>query len=144
MERCRLARDPLAILWRLRDAAVTEASAALASARESTRQLSERLDSHNAQTRQEQTQAQSMDGAAFSAWLPQARKRATSLQNQLSSEEARSHRLLQALTERRTEAEAVAKALERQRKVAGTLAARHEQQAMDEAAGNNYRVNIRR
>lgn len=136
-----MARDPLAVLWRLRDAAVTEASAALAAARASARQLHERLEAQNAQTRQEQSLTGCMDGAAFSAWLPQARKHAASIQKQLSSEEARVLRLLQALTERRTEAEAVAKALERQRAARGALAARHEQQAMDEAAGNSHRGN---
>ncbi len=132
-------RDPLAVLARLREAAVTEASRALASAHGTAHQLTARLEAHTALTLHEQSHTPDMDGATFAAWLQQARHQAHSLRQLLSAEEARAARLLQALVVCRTEAEAVAKALGRQRAAAVTLAARHQQQAMDEASATARR-----
>jgi hypothetical protein len=135
-----LQRDRLAILARLRDAAVTEASRALASARSAARETAVRLDVHNARTLQEQSQAGDMEGAAFSLWLPQARRQEASLRRQLGAEEARIGALLQVLVACRTDAEAVAKAIGRQQEAAAAVAARREQQVLDEAAGTRSTV----
>jgi flagellar biosynthesis chaperone FliJ len=132
-----LARDPLAVLWRLREAAVTEASAALAGSRARVLQAASLVEQHNAEMSREQADATWADGPAFADWLPHARRRAASLCESLRHEEIAVQQRLVALTQRRTEAEAVAKALLRQRTSVALVAARREQAEMDEAAGNS-------
>jgi flagellar biosynthesis chaperone FliJ len=128
-------RDALAVLWRLRDAAVTEARRNLAAALASESQAARRLNEHHAQTRHEQAQAAVEHVAQFAEWLPYARQRADQLQAALMSEQARVQHLRQLLTGRRTEAETVAKAMQRQRQAAELIQARKEQAVMDEAGG---------
>ncbi|MDR3535117.1 MAG: flagellar export protein FliJ [Acetobacteraceae bacterium] len=130
-----MSRDPLAVLRRLRDAAVTEACRDLATARAHEMQEAQRLDEHRSQIRRELSEAGAEHVAAFSAWLPYARQRTDHLQTSLQSEQARVLRLQQILVGRRTEAEAVAKAMERQQAEAALTQARREQSVMDEAAG---------
>jgi hypothetical protein len=137
-----MARDPLAILWRLRDAAVTEASRELATARAREVQEAQRLDRHRLSIRQEQFGASAEHVAAFAAWLPYARQQTDRFQATLRIEEARTQRLQQVLVGRRTDAEAVTKALQRQRDEISVKSARKEQEAMDEAAGRAGRFNI--
>jgi hypothetical protein len=136
-----MARDPLAILWRLRDAAVTEASRDLAAARARELLDVQRLDEHTLLVRREQSEATGEHVAAFATWLPYARQHADRLQATLLTEAARVRRLQQILVGRRTDAEAVAKAMKRQRVEAGVIAARKEQDMMDEAAGRAGRLN---
>jgi flagellar export protein FliJ len=128
-------RDPLAVLRRLRDAAVTEARRNLAAALASERREAQRLDQHRLHMRHEQSQAAAEHVADFADWLPYARQRADHLQAALASEQARVLHLQQILVGRRTEAEAVAKAMQRQREAARLIQARKEQGVMDEAAG---------
>lgn len=128
-------RDPLAVLRRLRDAAVTEARRNLAAALAREVQTAQRLNAHNLRVRHEQSQATVEHLAAFADWLPYARQHADHLQAALAGEQAQVVRLQQILVGRRTEAEAVAKAMQRQEKAAELTKARKEQGAMDEAAG---------
>ena len=128
-------RDPLAVLRRLRDAAVTEARRNLAAALASEMQQARQLDEHRRHIRHEQSEAAGEHVAAFGEWLPYARQRADHLQAALASEQARVRQLQQILVGRRTEAEAVAKAMQRQREAAALIQARKEQGVMDEAAG---------
>ena len=137
-----MARDPLAVLWRLRDAAVTEASRDLAVARACEMREAQRLDAHRLHMRQEQSEAAGEHVAAFAAWLPHARQNTERLSASLQAEEARVRRLQQILVGRRTDAEAVAKALQRQRAEAGLVQTRKEQAIMDEAAGRSRRLPI--
>jgi hypothetical protein len=136
-----MARDPLAVLWRLRDAAVTEASRDLAAARARELREVQRLDEHALVVRREQSEAAGEDVAAFAAWLPYARQHADRLQATLQTEAARVRRLQQILVGHRTDAEAVAKAMQRQRAEADVIVARKEQDMMDEAAGRAGRFN---
>jgi flagellar export protein FliJ len=130
-----MARDPLAVLRRLRDAAVTEARRDLAAALAAERQQAQRLDEHRQQMRNEQHEASAGHVAAFAEWLPYAHQRTGQLQATLGAEQVKVLRLQQILVGRRTEAEAVAKALQRQQAAADLVLARKEQGAMDEAAG---------
>ena len=132
-------RDPLAVLRRLRDAAVTEARRNLAAALASEMQQARQLDEHRRQIRHEQCEAAGEHVAAFGEWLPHARQRADQLQAALASEQVRVGQLQQILVGRRTEAEAVAKAMQRQQEAAGLVQARKEQAVMDEAAGRRGR-----
>jgi flagellar biosynthesis chaperone FliJ len=136
-----MARDPLAILWRLRDAAVTEASRDLAAARTRELQQVQRLDEHMLSMRREKSEAIDEHVAAFATWLPYARQHTDRLEATLQTEAARVRRLQQILVGRRTDAEAVAKAMQRQRSEAGLITARKEQDLMDEAAGRAGRFN---
>ena len=130
-----MARDPLAVLWRLRDAAVTEASRDLAAARAREAHAAQRLDEHVRLMARERSEAGAAHAAAFAAWLPHARQHAAGLRAGLLGETARVAQFQQILAARRTEAEAVAKALQRREAEAGLARARREQAAMDEAAG---------
>jgi flagellar export protein FliJ len=128
-------RDPLAVLRRLREAAVTEARRNLAAALASEVRQARHLDEHKLHIRHEQSNAEGEHVAAFAEWLPYARQRADHLQAALASEQARVLHLQQILVGRRTEAEAVAKAMQRQGEAAALIQARKEQGMMDEAAG---------
>ena len=130
-----MARDPLAVLWRLRDAAVTEASRELAAARAREAHEAQRLDEHGRCMAREQSEAGVAHAAAFAAWLPRARQQADRLRAGLLGEATRVARLQQVLAARRIEAEAVAKALQRQEAEAGLARARRDQAVMDEVAG---------
>jgi flagellar export protein FliJ len=130
-----MARDPLAVLRRLREAAVTEARRNLAAALASEMQQARQLDEHRRQIRHEQSEATGEHVVAFGEWLPYARQRSDQMQAALASEQVRVGQLQQILVGRRTEAEAVAKAMQRQREAAGLIQARKEQAVMDEAAG---------
>jgi flagellar biosynthesis chaperone FliJ len=135
-------RDPLAVLWRLRDAAVTEASRDLAAARARETKEAQRLDDHRSHVRYEQSEAVGEHVAAFAVWLPHARQQADRLQASLQAETVRVRRLQQILVSRRTDAEAVAKAMQRQLAEAALTVSRKEQAIMDEAAGRSGRRDI--
>jgi flagellar export protein FliJ len=130
-----MARDPLAVLRRLREAAATEARRNLAAALASEMRQARQLDEHRLHIRHEQSVAGGEHVAAFAEWLPYAQQRADHLQAALANEQARVRHLQQILVGRRTEAEAVAKAMQRQREAAALIQARKEQGVMDEAAG---------
>jgi flagellar export protein FliJ len=131
-------RDPLAVLRRVREAAVTEARRNLAVALASEMRQARQLDEHWKAMRKEQSEAAGEHVAAFGEWLPYARQRADQLQAALANEQARVGQLQQILVGRRTEAEAVAKAMQRQREAAELIQARKEQAVMDEAAGRRF------
>jgi hypothetical protein len=134
-----MARDPLKVLWRVRDAAVTEASRDLAAARTCEMRASRRLDEHRLEMRDEQLVADDGHVAAFAAWLPSARLHADRLTSVLLTEQAHVLRLQQVLVARRTEAEAVTKVMQRRLSEASVMLARKEQATMDEAAGRTGR-----
>jgi flagellar biosynthesis chaperone FliJ len=137
-----MARDPLTVLWRLRDAAVSEASRDLAAARACEAHEAQRLDAHRLHVRQEQSDAAGEHVAAFAAWLPYARQTTERLRASLEIEEARVRRLQQILVGRRTDAEAVVKALQRQGAETALVQARKDQATMDEAAGRSGRQSV--
>jgi flagellar export protein FliJ len=140
-----MARDPLAVLWRLRDAAVTETSRDLVTARARELQELRQLNEYRQLIRHEQSLAACDDVAAFAAWLPHTRHIEDRLQANLQAEAARVGRLQQILLTRRTDAEAVAKAVQRQRAEAERVTAAKEQAIMDEAAsraGRSHQTNI--
>ena len=114
---------------------MTEARRNLAAALASERQQARQLDEHRLHIRHEQSEAAGEHVAAFGEWLPYARQRADHMQAALANEQARVLQLQQILVGRRTEAEAVAKAMQRQREAAALIQARKEQNVMDEAAG---------
>ncbi len=118
--------------------AVDEATAELARALARERDALRRADAQEAAIRREQAEAGGHDAAAFAEWLPHARDRLASLRATVRGEQERVRRCQAVLTERRTAAEAVAKALERQRTAAALVAARREQAVMDEAAGRRH------
>jgi flagellar biosynthesis chaperone FliJ len=132
-------RDPLVVLRRLRHAAVTEASRELAMARVREQQAVQRLDGHHAQVRQETSEAVAGQVAAFANWLPHARQHGERLAAGVQVEEARVRRLQQILVGRKTDAEAVVKALHRRQVEAALIEGRKEQAVMDEAAGRRGR-----
>ena len=135
-----MARDPLAVLWRLRDAAVTEASRDLAAARAREAYAAQRLDEHVRLMARERSEAGTAHATAFAAWLPHARQHADGLRAGLLGETARVAQLQQVLAARRTEAEAVAKAQQRQEAEARLAQARRDQAVMDEVAGRKRSV----
>ena len=137
-----MARDPLAVLWRLRDAAVAEASRELAAARTHERLLAQLLDEHRLQMQGEQSEASGELVATFAAWRPGAQQRIDHLQAALLNEEADVQRQQQFLVGRRTDAEAVDKAIQRRQAEAGLIRARQEQAIMDQAAADRRRVII--
>jgi flagellar biosynthesis chaperone FliJ len=132
-------RDALAVLGRLRAAAVTEASRDLAAARGRAKLSSDGIEAQALHIRQEQSHALGDDVAAFAAWLPHARRDSARLQAALAIEDGQMRRLQQVLIARTTDAEAVVKAIERRNTEAALLLARKEQSVMDEAAGWTHR-----
>jgi hypothetical protein len=137
-----MARDALVVLWRLRNAAVTEAGRELAEARAREKHEAQRLDEHRLHIRQEQSEAAGEHVNAFAAWLPYARQHTDRLQATLLNEEAGVRRLQDILIDRRTDAEAVAKALQRRLAKVALIQARKEQGIMDEAAGRSGRRDV--
>jgi flagellar biosynthesis chaperone FliJ len=130
-----MTRDPLAVLWRLRNAAVVEASRDLATARAREAREAMRLEEHRLLMREEESEATGEHVATFAAWLPHARQHTDRLLTILQTEEVRVRRLQQVLVGCRTDAEAVEKAMQRQQAAVGLVRARKEQGVMDEAAG---------
>ena len=130
-----MARDPLAVLSRVREANVTEASRELAAALAAAPRPRRRLEAHRQHVSQEQTGAVGEDVAAFAAWLPAARRRTDQMVSDLRLEDGLVLRLQHVLVLRRTEAEAVTKAMQRKRQDADLAAAKKEQAVMDEVGG---------
>jgi flagellar export protein FliJ len=130
-----MARDHLAVLGRLREAAVTEARRNLAAALAGEVQETRRLEQHRHHIRHELSEAGGEHVTAFAEWLPYALQRTDQLQTALASEQARVLHLREILTGRRTDAESVAKAMQRQQREAKLIQARKEQATLDEAAG---------
>ena len=128
-------RDPLAILQRVRDAAVVEATRDLAGGLQREQAGRQRLVEHNETMRREQAEAGTAGAVDFAAWLPRARAIAGGNARSLAAEEERVGRLRQALLAKRTEAAAVEKVIERRQAAVSLARSRCEQAAMDEAAG---------
>jgi flagellar export protein FliJ len=135
-------RDPLAVLWRLREAAVTEASRDLAAARAREMQQAEQLDSYRRHIAQEQSEAVGEHVSGFADWLPHARLQRERLQADQQTAESHVRRLQQILVVRRIDSEAVGKAMQRQRSAAALIEATKEQAVMDEAAGRTGRRDL--
>lgn len=131
-------RDPLAILQRVRDAAVVEATRELAGGLQREQTGRQRLVEHNEAMRREQAEAGTADTVDFAAWLPRAHAIAAGNARSLAAEEERVGRLRQALLAKRTEATAVEKAMERRQAAVSLARSRLEQAAMDEAAGRRW------
>ena len=128
-------RDPLAVLQRVRDAAVMEATRELAGGLQREQAGRQRLVEHNDTMRREQAEVGVADTADFAAWVPHARAIAAGNASSLAVDEDRVRRLRQTLLAKRTEAAAVEKATERRQAAVSLVRSRHEQAAMDEAAG---------
>lgn len=133
-------RDPLTLLLRLREAAVTEASRELAAGRAREAEQAAALAGFRSTMSEEQSGATGALVETFAAWLPSARQQAGRLQAALAGQEAVVRRLQQTLVARKTEAEAVAKALRRQQAQAAAALARKDQAVMDEAASRSGRA----
>jgi hypothetical protein len=130
-----MARDPLAVLARMRAAAVTEARRALAAAAGNARAAEEAQSAHGATVLREQADASGDGVADFAAWLPAARARGRELAGESEARAARIEPARAALIARRTEAEAVDAAVARRRAEAVAAAERRERAATDEVAG---------
>ena len=128
-------RDPLAIMQRVRDAAVLEATRELAGGLQRERAGRQRLADDNEAIGREQAEAGVAGAVDFAAWLPRARFVAAGHARSLADDELRVERLRQALLAKRTEAAAVEKAIERRQAAVSLARSRLEQAAMDEAAG---------
>lgn len=130
-----MARDALAVLARVRNAAATEAKRKLASTIAEAHAAGTAVDSHARDLAREQNDAVGDDVAAFAAWLPAARARGRGLADRLEASEGQVIEARQALMARKTEAEAVGKAIERRVAEKAATAARKDQEAMDQVAG---------
>ncbi len=128
-------RDPLAILQRVRDAAVVEATRELASGLQREQAGVQRLAEHTETILREQAEVEVPDTLDFAAWLPHARAVADSNARSLAADTKRVGRLRQALLAKQTEAAAVGKAIERRQAEVSLARSRREQAAMDEVAG---------
>lgn len=128
------ARDPLELLHRVRQRAVDDASAILSDALARERQAADRCAMQEDRIRREQAQA-GLETHVFAQWLPHARLQLAQMQAALRAAQSRTAHCRNQLTEHRLAAEAVAKAMERQRAERALVAARREQAVMDEAAG---------
>jgi hypothetical protein len=128
-------RDPLAVLQRLRDAAVVEATRELAAGLQREQACRQRLIDHGETMGREQAGAGFAGAVDFAAWLPRARAIAACHARRLTAEEEQLGRLRQALLARQTEAAVVEKAMERRRAAVLLTRSRLEQAVMDEAAG---------
>ena len=128
-------RDPFAVLQRVRDAAVVEATRELAGGLQRERAGRQRLAEHNEAIGREQAEAGVAGAVDFAAWLPRARVVAAGNARSLADDQARVGRLRQALLAKQTEAAAVEKAIGRCQAAVSLARSRLEQAAMDEAAG---------
>lgn len=130
-----MARDALSILLRVRSGAVVAASRDLAAARSIERQHVSALDIHQEAIRHEQAQMCGEHIAAFVIWLSQARRRTDMLKDVIQTEQAKVAQLQRILVDRRTDAEAVVKIIERKALAAALVQTQRDQAVMDEAAG---------
>ncbi len=133
-----MARDALAVLWRVRDAAVTEASRALAQARLRESQAAQDLDDQMRDVAREIAAMGAAHIVAFVAWRTLARTQTDMLRAALLRAQADVVALQQSLAMRRMDAEAVAKARARAARDAALTEARRAQAVMDEAAGKRF------
>lgn len=133
-------RDPLQVLWRLRDAALTEATRELAGGLHREREARERALGHGQKMAREQAESSPTDAADFAQWLPRARNEAARLDAALKAAHGRVAGLQQALIVRRTDVEAVVSARDRRRMVEESRKRGAEQAVMDEAAGRRGRT----
>lgn len=133
-------RDPLGVLWRLRDAALTEATRELAGGLQRERDARQRALNHERTMAREQAESSPTDASDFAQWLPRARNDAARLVSALEAAHDRVAGLQQTLVVRRTEVEAVASARDRCREVEQSKKRRAEQAVMDEAAGRRGRT----
>lgn len=132
-----MARNALAVLARIRDAAVTQAQRDLAHARAGELLHVNALEAQRRLMAQEQEAATTELLPEFVVWLPIAQSQAAQRQFAVAREQARVEACQRALGLRRVEAEAVLKALERRRAHETLIQSRKDQAAMDEVAGRS-------
>ena len=130
-----MARDLLAVLSLVREASVVSASRDLAAARAAADAERLRLELHRQSMAQEQSGTTSSDVHYFAAWLPEARRKVEQILVGCRRQDDVVVQLQRVLAERKTEAEAVVKAMQRAKEAALLAAARKEQAVMDEAGG---------
>ena len=130
-----MARDALAVLSRVRAAGVADAIRDLAAALAVAVAGRVKLEMHRQHIAREQAEATSCDVHYFAAWLPEARRRGEEIHIACRRQDDVVVQLQHALVIRKTEAEAVTKAMQRAKQVADLVAARKEQAVMDEACG---------
>jgi hypothetical protein len=133
-----MARDPLAILARVREAAATDAKRRLAMVIADARETQEALAAHAQGIVREQGNAAGDDVAVFAAWLPAARAHGCELADRVAATEGQVSEARRVLTARRMETKAVGKAIERRDAETAALSARKSQDAMDEFAGSCF------
>lgn len=127
-------RDPLAVLWRIRDAAVAKASRELAEARSGERDQVARLEAQLAGVRREEAGVTTDLLPEFIAWLPHARRASARLQADVKAARAKVDSCQRALTVHQTNAETVARAMARRTEQERHAQVRKDQAAMDEIA----------
>lgn len=132
-----MARNPLVVLSRIRDAAVTNARRDLANARAGELLQISRLEMQRSLIAREQAAATTEFLPEFVAWLPLAQSQAAQQQVAVAREQARVEVCQRALVFRRVEAEAVLKALERCQARETLARNRKDQATMDEVAGRS-------
>lgn len=135
-----MARDPLTVLSRIREAAVTETSRELAAALTAADAERCRLEAYRQHVLKEQVDAIGEDIAVFAAWLPTARKRTDQMLSDLRREDNLVLRLQGLLLFRRTEAEGVTKAIQRRKHETDLAKARLDQAVMDEVGCRRKRA----
>ena len=134
-----MARDALAVLSRARAAGVAEASRDLAAALALADAGRIGLETHRQHMVREQAGATSYDVHHFAAWLPEARRKSEQILVACRRQHEVVVRLQHALMVRKTEAEAVTKAIQRAKQVANLVIARKEQAVLDEVGGRRAR-----
>lgn len=135
-----MARDPLTVLSRIREAAVIETSRELAAALTAANAERYRLEAYRQHVLREQVDAIGEDIAVFAAWLPAVRKRTDQMLSDLRREDNLVLRLQGLLLFRRTEAEAVTKAIQRRKHETDLAKARLDQAIMDEVGCRRKRA----
>ena len=135
-----MVRDPLNILLRIRETTVTEASRDLAAALAAAGAERFRLEAHQQHVRQEQANVAMEDIAFFAAWLPVARQLTNKILSDVRQKDGLVLQLQQVLVLCKTEAKAVANAVQRKKEGTDLAKARKEQAIMDEMGGRRKRA----
>lgn len=134
-----MARDPLAVLSRIRGAAVAEARRALAAALAAEHRCASAAQAARDTVRDEEQAATASDTLALIAWLPLARQRIAEADQTLKAATLEVGRWRTELTARRAAEEAVSTLLKQRATEMALLAARREQAVLDEAAARSRR-----
>ncbi len=134
-----MARDPMRVLERVRQALVAEAGAELAAALALQERHNYQLQERRRRLEQEAATAGPEDAVAFSRWLPEMRRRIAKSNMELEQAASGVEHLRAELAARRAEAEAVGTALRKRAEYASLVRGRIEQGVLDEAGAQLLR-----